>query len=700
MLSSQRASAERKTIRRGLIVMSACALLVPVPAYAYVDPSVVTYAIQSIAAVVVALSAVAGVAFRRTRKAIFNMLGIDEKASGLNEPDAREIEACDRALVDEEAESCIRSAAEEAQRKSRLSWPKRLWRSLIVSVFLVYTVFVVAPVELLVSNSTDIIVDVSALWAPIIISGIVMAVVLALILSAFRGKAFGIALMVVVGLGIAAYLQSMFLNVGLPAANGTPVPWSDRDKITLVSALVWIAVIGGCVFAAVKTPRRARAIGMVVAVCLIIIQSVGVASLFMDPSQIQSKQEAEQGQIIVSEDGLFEVAPHDNIIVFVLDTMDTQSVLDVLEYDPALLDEFTGFTFYVDSTGSLEPTRYGVPSLLTGYTIRHDQDAADYLSGLYERSVFLDELADLGYDVNVYSKSASFNKSSKEYLAEHASNIRHVGENVELPIDGLAGVRIMYQCALYRDMPWILKRPFWYYTEDINIALIGNNTASVDSVTPCSFNDPLYYMKLEQRGLTVDESEATGAYRLIHLVGAHYPYVMGPDGKRALDSTLGEQVQGSFLIVSTYLQMMKALGVYDDATIIVTADHGRWEFDCDVQSYPSSPVMLVKPAQSAEEAAAPWQYSDALVSQWDVNPTIIEAAGGDVDAFEWTGTSVFEATTDPRLRYFLQTVHDSHKKEDYAWREYLIDGDPLDFENWSYTGKTWDFSFRMPSELP
>ena len=44
------------------------------PAYAYVDPSVMTYAIQAVAGVAVALSTVLGVAFRRTRKKLFKLL--------------------------------------------------------------------------------------------------------------------------------------------------------------------------------------------------------------------------------------------------------------------------------------------------------------------------------------------------------------------------------------------------------------------------------------------------------------------------------------------------------------------------------------------------------------------------------------------------------------------------------------------------
>ena len=55
-------------------------------AWAYVDPSVMTYTIQALAGVAVALSAVAGVAFRRGRKHLYKLLDIDENAKKQFEP--------------------------------------------------------------------------------------------------------------------------------------------------------------------------------------------------------------------------------------------------------------------------------------------------------------------------------------------------------------------------------------------------------------------------------------------------------------------------------------------------------------------------------------------------------------------------------------------------------------------------------------
>ena len=53
-------------------------LLFGVTAYAYIDPSVMTYVIQAVAGVVIALGAVFGIYFRKMKKALFALLHIDE----------------------------------------------------------------------------------------------------------------------------------------------------------------------------------------------------------------------------------------------------------------------------------------------------------------------------------------------------------------------------------------------------------------------------------------------------------------------------------------------------------------------------------------------------------------------------------------------------------------------------------------------
>ena len=78
----------KKLYRIGL---AAClAVMLMGTAHAYLDPSVMTYTIQVVAGVVVAVGAVAGIYWRKDKKKVQDKLGIDENAKKSVEDDVIE----------------------------------------------------------------------------------------------------------------------------------------------------------------------------------------------------------------------------------------------------------------------------------------------------------------------------------------------------------------------------------------------------------------------------------------------------------------------------------------------------------------------------------------------------------------------------------------------------------------------------------
>lgn len=71
----------KKVILKVLVVLYFVvnfAVLFSINAMAYIDPSVMTYAIQAIAGIAIAVGAVVGIYWRNARKKINNKLGVDE----------------------------------------------------------------------------------------------------------------------------------------------------------------------------------------------------------------------------------------------------------------------------------------------------------------------------------------------------------------------------------------------------------------------------------------------------------------------------------------------------------------------------------------------------------------------------------------------------------------------------------------------
>lgn len=87
-----------------ICVFAVAMLFLGINGQAYIDPSVSTYLIQAIAAVVVAVGGAIGIYFRRAKKKVQDKLGIDENAGKEVESDEL-FESKDNAVADGEGKA-------------------------------------------------------------------------------------------------------------------------------------------------------------------------------------------------------------------------------------------------------------------------------------------------------------------------------------------------------------------------------------------------------------------------------------------------------------------------------------------------------------------------------------------------------------------------------------------------------------------
>lgn len=662
------------SISAAAVVCLACAG----PAHAYVDPSVMTYTIQALAGVAVALSAVFGVMWRRARKKVLQLLNIDENHGKIVEGDVSRIDAADVSRADEEFVASLASRKKKTASRA-LPWWQRFLFALCMMGFLMYTYFVVAPFEIVGGNADSLIFGVKDIWVVMVVFAFLAGTAGALCLSALRGKPYAIALGVVFAIALAGFMQALFFNGGLPSADGRAVPWGDFAATMIVNFLVWMAIVAACVVLCVKKPGLGRSLFTILAVAFMAAESIGIATYI--------KHDIVLGDTapVVTREGLFEVSSKSNVIVFVVDTVDTNQFDAVLADHPDMLDEFTGFTLFEDSAGAMIPTSHAIPFLLSGERLQEDETYDHYVDTRYARSSFINDIADQNYSVSLYAECIF---SGVDEFGDRTTNI-HRTDGLPLDVPGTIGM--LSQVALYRDAPWVLKPLFWYYTDDIGSAVADDSGNADDSQRPYVLDDAQYYQDLLKSGLSFQEDEgADGALKFIHLSGAHVPYVLDENGLLSDgESTLEQQTQGTFAILDEYLRELKELGVYDDATIIVTADHGIWYPTTEIISEPSTPLCLVKPASSGEPTA-PCQVSLAPVSQDDFHPTVIEAVGGDKSKYG-EGMTYFDVPEgEGRVRHYDMTRYpDDTLSRFNELDRFEISGDARDFDSWRLTDVKW-----------
>lgn len=680
-----------------LVLATFLLMLSPTPAFAYVDPSVMTYTIQALAGVAVALSTVLGVALRKTRKKLLHILNIDENAGKEIDPVWARIG--EGGITREEYAALL---AKLGRRKSLTkkkgddldyrkkgdapSWARRFVLSVVTLAFCGFTLGIVAPFEMVAGSKKDLLFSLGDIWWIMAIVVALVVLVASLLVSMVRGKAFTLVIVFLFSGGLCCYLQAMFLNVGLPVADGDTIDfWSDHMTMIVVSTIVWLVVLIVPALACRVNRTRAQALVLFFSLCLIAVQGVGVGSLF-----IASSTSAENDQMYefeITEDGLYEVSGKDNVIVFVLDYFDTRLMNQLMEENVEITEKLSGFTYFDNNAGVMIPTPYALPYFITGEEPAPGESISEFHDNRYKRSTFLSDIKEQNYSIGLYSNNFGLqylsDKDAYERVASNTINMHPVGEST---IDELGAVSALTKCALYRDMPWILKWRFWFYTDEVNQKVISYSSDDAPENTPYVLNDPKYYQRLERNGLTIEDGNYNGAFRLIHLNGPHFPFNMNENAEDVgMDnSTVEQQAIGSLKIVENYLQKMKDLGVYEEATIIITSDHGSWVSSTELPTDVSSPMLLVKRPNSVESIDRPMLVDHSPVSFSDFNSTILSFVGVDENN---TGNTFFDALDDDRIRtmYMIEALDGRIT----SLLKYEINGDVLDFANWEYTGEEW-----------
>ena len=178
---------------------------------------------------------------------------------------------------------------------------------------------------------------------------------------------------------------------------------------------------------------------------------------------------------------------------------------------------------------------------------------------------------------------------------------------------------------------------YYYYTSISDGAMLwalGKVDNLVDKVNnPNAKITPIYSYtdfndNLKAKGLTLDHTDKK-YIQMIHLRGAHGPYTSDANGKYKNDASRDENVVGYMSMVARYIEGMKALGVYEDSTIIITADHGD----------KANNMQVVYWIKQPGEHHTQWVENNAPISHDDFPGTLMALIGveypyGD-SIFDW-----------------------------------------------------------------
>ncbi|MCM1125273.1 MAG: hypothetical protein NC429_02245 [Lachnospiraceae bacterium] len=547
--------------------------------------------------------------------------------------------------------------------------------SLLVHLFSAFTLVIFGPYEIFISNTNDFSFTFRDFWW-IPLSAAVLYIMTATIICTLLPSIFGNILnCFAFSFTLCCYIQAMFLNGKMQVMLNQEIRWNTST--ILVNIIIWICIFVIIFLLPFWFKQSWKKIIAFASSALIAIQLSALIFLFITTNALTEEKNG-----YLSQDGMLELSPNENVIVFVLDTFDIRTMDRILGEDPDFLSPLTGFTYFPNATSTHSRTYPSVTYLLTGNMCYFDQTPVDYVNNAFADSNFLPTLYNNQIDIGLYTFDYYIGNSVKTKIRNYVP--------LSFSLKYKRTIRYLLQIALYRDMPYAVKPYFYYDVNDINNNIVDESNfqsaANEDSAIPAykNFDDEWFYDSLTTNKLSLSNQESS--FRFYHLASCHLNLSdMAPYGKRSIE------------IIYDYLDQMKALNIYENSTIIITTDHG-WsggQGDLDLPQATAAALTIVKPSGTLNEELT---ISEAPVAHTDFIPTVLNGFSLDYSDY---GNTVFDIPNSAeRDRYYYYSALYSDEEGEVELREYKVSGDARIDSSYHFTGNKWEIFYSLNKVAP
>lgn len=510
--------------------------------------------------------------------------------------------------------------------KKKYSFVERILLLLPPTIFLIFTFAIYMPSSLFISNIDDFALDyikIVPLIALVSVAVLVIVYIIGLIIPIKR--LFYSYVLLVFSLALGFYIQGNFLNPAFNSLNGKEIAWSQYKINGIISIIAWILVF---VVPQVVYAIKENIMSLIVkwgSLFVTAMQLVSLVVLLLTTHKVVSNDFA------VTKNGEFELSSKNNTIMFVVDTLDASWFEDMLLPNEEYKESLKDFTYFDDAVAGGAPTVLGIPTLLTGkIDMDASRDISEYYKDAYESSSLFADMQKSNCNVKLFTEFYYLDYCDKNSVDNLKMEQKYV-------ISSRRGfMECLYKFVSFYAMPQFLKQNFWLYSGEFNQYItLEDNTSNLYKL-----DDAQFYQDFKEKGITTQNDKDT--FVMYHLNGAHSPYVMDENAQAVPSDSIGvdSQIRGIFKIIKEYMDELKAKGIYDSSTIIITADHGG------IDLY-SNPAILVKERNANHDEMV---VSDSKITFTNVNNTIASSTLKDSSAY---GENVFEVGDKQMVRFHV-----------------------------------------------
>lgn len=486
--------------------------------------------------------------------------------------------------------------------------------SILISFGFVFNLLIFAPLEFYFLNIYDFWFPIKFVLPIIIIFSIICFIILFFILQKTSDKKRLIIGKILFSLFLCLYIQGNFLNLGYGQLNGTEIIWKDTVVKGIKNTIIWVIIfVLPFIIRPLKKERNFNIFSTVLSTFIILIEGSTLTFVMYQNYFGNFGLEYQMSKdFYLDNSKMFSMSKDENIIYIVADSIESDVVKAALKQCPELQENLCDFTFFDNVTGVSWLTYMSMPTMMTGEKIDVGVSLQDNINNCFKNSKMYDVLSNEGFKTEFYSELTLLPTKEKEGVITNKVNKQiNISKMEEVKLTNL-----LYECVLYKYLPHFLKPLFYLDTQDFSkVDVINSNSYFED--------DLKFYNKLIKDGIDTNLSDKS--FKIIKLEGAHDPHNMTTDLE--YDNSLEylslpnsqrdiNEVVASLKILSNYITKLKESGVYENTTIIWTADHGMYN------RY--NPALMIKRKNETNEEML---INNAPISSLeDLVPTILNIA--------------------------------------------------------------------------
>lgn len=539
----------------------------------------------------------------------------------------------------------------------------------IIVLLPIFTLCVMGPTEIYFGNYKELGFTYQEFGWKFLFFSFLITTLLTLILSFLPDKIQKYFLSVIYWIGIAGYLQTMFLNKQLDLMGVSAESYSATRMKTVLNACLWFVLLVLILFFTMYPKTKMHKILSITSGIIFGMQLVGFLSLFPTADEAAFSYPTEELCLDGSEQ--YTISSKENIILFVLDNFAIDYYTSAVQTYPELTDQLKDFTYYSNADCNYHGTYPSLAHLITGNELDPSLTVDDWLTQCWTNDITNDYFSLLeseDYKVNLYTPVTSIltGTNSLELLDDKINNVTYKSNTRMIDYSKLYKTMLYMSC--YRFMPEYFKPAF-----DVKNETYTSIVSYPENAVQHANYD--FYSNLLSTGLTLDNS--CNYFTIQHLNGTHEfttnEFCEYDEQNLSCEST----VKGIFTMLNVYIEQLKKLGAYDNSTIIITSDHGTIDRP--------QMIFFIKEKNETHEMM---QETSAPITLNELVPTIVESLGKDYSEF---GSSIHDFN-DGELRERTVYIRDfDESKPPVPCYDGLRDGKVNAYRVYTYTGGEAEF---------